>query len=175
MPTDSFQRRPSGELSPKASQGLVGHAALIQVVSRTTTKSFRVYTTLLCKRKAVKLPRAPMPAWSGACAIERVKCFTWHPFCRWLAALVTAAPLSSTKTSPGSLPFLFINCPVFCSCSSLLLSFFLLLLSLFVIPFPISNLSLPEDLEWWRLDAEEITLLINLHHEEAKSFFGSRR
>lgn len=55
--------------------------------SKDTTESFRVSVTLLCKRKDVRLPRAPIPAWRGACTLGRVICFMWHPFCWWLAAL----------------------------------------------------------------------------------------
>lgn len=58
--TDSFQRRPSRKLSPKASQGLVGHPALIPGVSHTTMKSFGVYVTLLCKRKAALCSRGSL-------------------------------------------------------------------------------------------------------------------
>lgn len=80
MLTCSFQRRASGEFSPKASQGLVEHTALIQGAATPPQSPSGCLSTLLCKRKDVKLPRAPTPAWRGACTLERVICFMWHPF-----------------------------------------------------------------------------------------------
>lgn len=92
--------------------------------SHTTTKSFRESVTLLCKRKDVKPPRAPIPAWRGVCAFREGQLLYVTPFLLVTGSSWTTTPLSSTKTSPGSLSFLFSNCPVFCSCSSLLLIFF---------------------------------------------------
>lgn len=141
--------------------------------SHTMTESFRVSVTLLCKRKDVKLPRAPIPAWRGACTLGRVICFMWHPFYWWLAALELL--FLPPRFLLAHYSFCLVTAWSSVAIPPCCWSFFLLLLSLFVIPFPISNLSLPEEPEWWRLDAEEITLLINLHHEEAKSFCSSRR
>lgn len=63
-----------GALS-KSKRGLGGTHCSDPRGSHTTTKSFRVSVTLLARGKNVKLPRAPIPAWSGDCALERVNCF----------------------------------------------------------------------------------------------------
>lgn len=159
----------------KSKPGLGGTHRCDPRGSHTTTKSFRVSVTLLCKRKDVKPPRAPIPAWRGVCALERVNCFMWHSFCLWLAALEPLLLFLPPRLLLAHYPFCLVTAQSSVAVPPCCWSFLLLLLSLFVIPFPISNLSLPEDPEWWRLDAEEITLLVNLHHEEAKSFCSSRR
>lgn len=159
----------------KSKRGLGGTRCSDPRGSHTTTKSFRVSVTLLARGKNVKLPRAPIPAWSGDCALERVNCFLWLPFCWWLAALEPSLLFLPPRLLLAHYPFCLVTAWSSVAVPPCCWSFLLLFLSLFVIPFPISNLSLPEDPEWWRLDAEETTLLINPHHEEAKSFCSSRR
>lgn len=77
--------------------------------SHTTTKSFRVSVTLFYKRKDVKLPRAPIPAWSGTCALGRVICFMWHPFCWWLGSLEPLLPFLPPRLLLAHFPFYLVN------------------------------------------------------------------